>query len=262
MAFNKDNLLIVDVLSGVMLDKTDGNILFVVNDIASPSLELGGEKVYADDRLGFHIAAFDRQKTATFSGENGTFSLGVLAAQTGARKKVGSDSAKLIVPFKEYVAVGSQESITLKHTPIEGSVAIARLDTGREFVESLDLGTQAGATTGVLSGTTLTLPTGLAAGDYIGVFYEYESADAVTVVDTMYGKSISGVFRLEVLFADKCDQATQYYGYIVFPSAVMDNNATMNLTTEDNHPFSIEAMVDYCSADQELFHIVVPGEEK
>lgn len=261
MAFNKDNLLIVDVLSGVMLDKTDGNILFVVNDIASPSLEIGGEKVYSDDRNSYHVAAFDRQKTATFSGENGTFSLGVLAAQTGARKQVGSESNKITVPFKEYVSVGSQGTITLKHTPIEGSVAIAKLDSGREFVEALEIGTEAGANTGVVSGTTLTLPTGLSAGDYIGVFYEYETADAVTVVDTMDGKSISGAFRLEVLFADKCDQATQYYGYIVFPSAVMDNNATMNLTTEDKHPFSVEAMVDYCSAKQELFHIVVPGEE-
>ena len=261
MAFNKDNLLIADVLSGTMLSKSDMSVLFVCNDIASPSLELGGEKVYSTDRLGFNIAAYDRQKTAKFSGENGTFSLGVLAAQTGATKKVGSSSNKIATPTKKDYLVGTNTTLTLEHTPITGTISLARLDSGHELVENIEISSKAEAGKASVSGTTLTLPTsGLENTDYVRVMYEYEAENAVSVTDTMDGKSISGIFRLEVLFADKCDQATQYYGYIVFPSAVMDNNATINMTAEDKHPFSVEAMVDYCSENQELFHIVVPGE--
>ncbi len=261
MAFNKDNLLIKDVLSGTMLSKSDMSVKFVCNDIASPSLELGGEKVYSTDRLGFNIAAYDRQKTAKFSGENGTFSLGVLAAQTGATKTVGSSSSKIVTPTHDDFLVGANKTVTLKQTPVAGSISIAHMDRGKELIESIEISTTAGASVASVSDKTVTLPTsGLDATDYIRVMYEYEASDAVSVVDTMNGTSISGIFRLEVLFADKCDQSTEYYGYIVFPSAVMDNNATINLTAEDKHPFTIEAMVDYCSENQELFHIVVPGE--
>ena len=269
MAFNKDELIIDQVLSGAMFDKSDAHVLFLLNDISDPSLEMGGEKVYATDHLGMNIAAFNRSKTATFSGSNSLFSLGLIAAQAGTAKEIAGTDNLFAVPYKEYLLVGSDTdgnvntTVTLAKTPITGSVTIELLDEGRSLSgTNIPVESTASDSAASISENVITLPTGLdiTAADYIGVFYEYETDEAVTVKNVIDSETISGEFRLEVLFCEKCNQSIQYYGYVVFPSAVLDNNATINLTTDGGHPFTIEALADYCSTDRELFHIIVPGE--
>ena len=60
MSFNVNNLIVDDILSATMFTKSGEQVLFGLNDISDPSLELGGNLVYATDHLGFNIAAFAR----------------------------------------------------------------------------------------------------------------------------------------------------------------------------------------------------------
>ena len=255
--FNKDDLIINMVLSGTMFDKASGDVIFSLTMIEEPSLELGGEKVYATDNYGLNIAAFNRSKTAKFSGSNSLFSLGLMANQLGSAKQTGSD---IEIPMRELIQVASDKSVTLKKAPVDGSVAIEVLDSGKSITGvSLEQGASSSGDFSI-SGSKITFSSDkVSAGNYVGVYYKYVG-DAVKIVNSADAFTTAGEFRLEVLFAEKCNQAIQYYGYIVFPSAALDNNATINLTTDGKHAFSIEAMTDYCSADHDLFYIVVPDQ--
>lgn len=269
MAFNKDELIIADVLSGVLLDKTTRNVKFLLNEITDPSLSLGEETVFATDRRGVNIARFVNSKSASLTGSNALFSLGLLAAQVGNDKKVASSSAKIRVPIKESITVGgtsaANTTINLKHTPIAGSISLAVLDDGGSLTGvNIPIASASSTTSASVSAKVVTLPTGLnlTPTSIIGAFYEYESENAVEVTDNARNaKSVSGIFRLEVLFCEKCNQDIQYFGFIEFPSAILSAEADIDLTTEGNHPFTIEAMADYCSPNRELFRIVVPGQE-
>ena len=42
----------------------------------------------------------------------------------------------------------------------------------------------------------------------------------------------------------------------MIPKGKIDNNFTINLTTEGNHPFSITAMKDYCSEEEQLCYVL------
>lgn len=269
MAFNKDELIIADVLSGTFLKKGTREVLMLLNDIVDPSLSIGEETVYATDHIGVNIARFVRSKSASLSASNSLFSLGLLAAQSGTEKHVATSDDKITVPAKDVITVGASsgttnKTITLSQTPVAGTITIELLDEGGSLTGThIEVAATAGASAASVSGKTVTLPTGLSltADSVIGVFYDYESEEAVEVVDRAKDpQTISGIFRLEVLFCDKCDQSTQYYGYLEFPSATLSSEADIDLTTEGNHPFTVEAMADYCSTDRELFRIVVPGQ--
>ena len=266
MSFNVNNLIVDDILSATMFTKSGEQVLFGLNDISDPSLELGGNLVYATDHLGFNIAAFAREKTANFSGSNSTVSIDLLSAQMGGAKEIASASNKITSPFREVIQIGGTEgtantTISLKKTPVAGTLVLELLGSDRTPMNvNIPIESGSSATAASLAGTTVTLPTGmsLTAEDFIGAYYDYETASAVTSTALLDAGVVSGKFEVEVLFADKCDQSKLYYGFIVFPSAVLDSTATLDLTVEGKHPFTVSATAEYCGDTRELFHIVVP----
>lgn len=266
MAFNVNNLAVSDVLSGTMFTKDGTRVQFGLNDISDPSLELGANPISLTDRLGVPIMQFIREKTATISGSNSTVSLNLLAAQMGSEKKVAKQDAPLIAPYKEQIQIGSGETgvnktIKISKTPIAGTVVLELLDADRSPIgTNIPIETAASESAASVADTTITLPTGmnLTASDYIGVYYDYSTTNAVSAGSYVDAGVVSGKFELEVMFADKCNQAKLYYGFIVFPSAVLESSATLDLTVDGRHPFTINAMADYCGEERELFHIVVP----
>ena len=268
MAFNVNNLIVSDVLSGTMFTKDGTKVLFGLTDIVDPNINLGSNPLTLTDRNGIPICQFMREKSASLSGSNSTFSMSLLAAQMGSGKKVASEESKLIAPTREEIQIGgttekANTSITVSKTPIVGTIVLEVLDGDRSPIGiNIPIGPSATTTTASVSDKTITLPTGmsLTAADYIGVYYEYETANAVSAGSYIDGGTISGKFDLEVLFADKCDQSKIYYGHLVFPSAVLDSAVDLSLKPDSNHPFTINAMADYCGSDRELFHVVVPEE--
>ena len=87
---NIENLLINRVVRGTLFNRLTNEVIFSLDEISNPTLECGGEQVYATDALGQNIAAFDRSKTASFSGENAMFNFGLMAAQFGSDKETAS----------------------------------------------------------------------------------------------------------------------------------------------------------------------------
>ena len=183
-AFNVDDLIIDHVLSGTMFDKATGAPKFCLTMIEEPTLELGGEKVYADDPLGQHIAAFNRSKTATFSGSNSLFSLGLMADQVGAAKQVGTSSAKIQAPRREQLQV-SGGKVTLKDTPVVGTISIGKMNSSKSLTgEYIKVGTSSNSGEASVSAKVITMPTsGVSDGDFVAVYYKTDIANAVKITN-------------------------------------------------------------------------------
>lgn len=272
MAFNKDNLVIDRAIKGSMKNKATSAVLWTVDQIKDPSIECTGETVYALDSVGAKIAGFERSKDCTLTFSNSVFNLSLAAAQFGSTKSVASASNLITVPKYETITLGAtgevvNTTITLAETPKTTLKKIYKLDTDGSILEEIQAGATA-TTQFSITDKVITLPTTPASGAYtattkFGVWYDYECSGseglgAVKVSNNASEFPTSGIFELEVLFADICDPSTKYHGFVVFGNAKLSSNTTINLTTEIQQNVQIDCMQDYCDAERTLFDIIIP----
>lgn len=260
---NLNNPVIDRILRGVMLSHTDGSVLWSVNQITNPSLNVTTETADAVDALGTPIMTFNRAKTAEFSAENSLFDLGLAAAQAGRDITVASEETKYAVPAFEEIDVTSEATITLKHTPTEVIKYIYLMNGDSTLSDKYKNGAEATATTFVHEegSQEITIPTGLPAGTQLFVQYDYETTSSVKVDNTAKDFPKAGRFLMEVLCADVCDATALRRMYVEFPNAKLTSDVDMTFATDGTHPFTIKANVEYCDKNKRLFSIIVPDEE-
>lgn len=260
MAFDINNFVIDRVVRGVALSQKDQSVLFSINQIQNASLQCSSESSDAVDAMGTPIATFYRAKSAEFSAENALFDMNLMATQLGTTKKVASGSSKITVPAMEsFTASGT--SYTLKHTPKAAPTEIYALNDDSTFGTKFTKATNASATAFAASGSTITLPTGLATGTDLFVMYEYETENAVEVLNSATEFPVGVKFVMEVLGCDVCDQTNLIYAYVIFPNFKLSPDFDWSIATDGTHPFSGRAQQDYCDKDKRLFYIVIPGDE-
>lgn len=272
MAFNKDNLVIDRAIRGTMKNKTTSAVLWTVDQIKDPTIECTGETVYALDSVGAKIAGFERSKDATLSFVNAVFNLGLASAQFGSTKSVASATNLITVPKYETIVLGAvggtvNDTITLEETPKTALTKIYKLDTDGSILEEIIAGITA-TTQFSIAEKVITLPTTPVSGAYtattrFGIWYDYECSNAeglgaVKVDNNASEFPSSGIFLLEILFADICDPSTKYHGFIEFGNAKLSSNTTINLTTEIQQNVQIDCLQDYCDAEKTLFSIFIP----
>ena len=262
MAFSSLDSIVIDrAIKGTMFDSVTGAMIFNVEMIKDPSIEISGTTVFADDHMGTHIMSFNRAKEAKFSASNALFNLGLAAAQYGSSKNVAGVGTEITTPIYEEILVGGAPatSVTLSQTPVTDSVLwIYKLD-GKNIGTAYGVAADASATEFKIAGTTITLPTAaFTATDTVAVWYEYEASSAVSVENGADAFAKSGKFDLEAIVHDPCSKDIQYHAHFIFPNAQLEGNSTTNLTTEGDHPFSFVAIQDYCATGQQLFSIIIP----
>lgn len=268
MAFDARNFVIDHILRAVMYHSSTGEVLWSVNQITNPTLNVATETAEAVDAIGNRILSFDRAKTAEFSAENSLFDLGLLAAQSGTTKKIAASGSKFNVPkFFEGTVPDSGTSITLPKTPAGLAAAgipfIYKMNGDSSLSTKYPYAASASGSAFTFTGTTLTFPTGLDAGTKLFVPYEYEADGetdngAAAVDATAVDFPSAGRFVMEVLGSDPCDVSTKYYAYLIFPSAKLVGNFDITFTTEGTHPFSIQANQAYCDSVKKLFTLAIP----
>lgn len=268
MAFDARNFVIDHVVRGVMYHSSTGEILWSINQITNPSLNISTETQDAVDAIGNRILSFDRSKNAEFTAENSLFDLGLLAAQSGTTKKLATSLAKIVIPkFFEAEIPSSGTSITLPKAPVGVGAAgipfIYKMNGDSSLSTKYAYAASAGANAFTFTGSSLTFPTGLTAGDRLFIPYEYEAdgednngAAAVDATATSY--PAAGKFVMEVLGSDPCDVSTKYFAYLVFPNAKLLGNLDMTFTTEGTHAFTIQANQAYCDNVKRLFSLLLP----
>ena len=263
MAFDVNNFVIDHVIRGLMTSTADGSVMWSINQITDPTLNVTSETAEAVDAMGSTIATFNRGKQAEFSASNSLFDLGLFAAQNGNEKEVASAGATITTPaFETVVAANGVTTVTLKNMPNAQIDAIYALKGDGTLGKKYTVGTTASADNFVhTAGTnTITVPTGLVAGTQLFVMYEYEAESAVAVTGDAINFPRAGKFIMEVLGTDVCDPTTLIHAYIVFPNAKLDANVDISFTTDGNHPFTIQAQQAYCDSKKTLFQIVIPDE--
>ena len=260
MAFDLNNFVIDRIVRGVALSQKDDSVLFSINQIQNASLNCASESTDAVDAMGTPIATFYRAKSAEFSAENALFDMNLMSTQLGTTKKVASAGAKIVVPAMEsFTANGG--TYTLKHTPKTAPTEIYALNGDSTFGTKYVKATAASATAFAITGSTVTLPTGLENGAEMFVMYEYETENAVEVVNSATNFPVGCKFVMEVLGCDVCDQTNLVYAYVIFNNAKLSPDFDWNIATDGTHPFSMKAQQDYCDKEKRLFSIVIPGDQ-
>lgn len=261
MAFDISNFVIDRVIRGVALSQKDDSVLFSINQIQNPSLNCASESADAVDAMGTPIATFYRAKSAEFSAENALFDMNLMATQLGTTKKVASATSKSIVPAMESFVAGT-EAYTLKHTPKTAPTEIYALNGDSTFGKKYTKGTNASETAFAYLDGKITLPTGIATGTDMFVMYEYETENAVEVVNNATQFPVGCKFIMEILGCDVCDQTNLIYAYLIFPNFKLSPDFDWTIATDSTHPFSGKAMQEYCDKEKRLFSIVIPGDEE
>lgn len=215
MAFDINNFVIDRVIRGVALSQKDDSVLFSINQMQNVSLNCASESTDAVDALGTPIATFYRAKSAEFSAENAIFDMNLMATQLGTAKKVASSTAKITAPAMESFTYGTG-SYELKHTPKTAPNEIYVLNGDSTFGKKFVKGTAASEKEFGITNKTLSLPTGLNAGDELFVMYDYETDSAVEVVNSATEFPVGCKFIMEVLGCDVCDQTTLVHAYVIF----------------------------------------------
>ena len=251
MAFDINNFVIDRVIRGVALSQKDDSVLFSINQMQNVSLNCASESTDAVDALGTPIATFYRAKSAEFSAENAIFDMNLMATQLGTTKKVASSTAKITAPAMESFTYGTG-SYELKHTPktVPNEIYVLNGDStfGKKFVK----GTAASATEFSITNKTLALPTGLNAGDELFVMYDYETENAVEVVNSATEFPVGCKFVMEVLGCDVCDQTTLVHAYVIFNNFKLSPDFDWSIATDGAHPFSGKAQQAYCDKEKRL----------
>lgn len=261
MAFDINNFVIDRVVRGVALSQKDDSVLFSINQMQNVSLNCASESTDAVDALGTPIATFYRAKSCEFSAENALFDMNLMATQLGTKKEIASSTNKITVPAMESFTVVEGLKYELKHTPKVAPTEIYELNGDSTFGIKYTKGTSASASEFSVADKTLSLPTGLAVGSEMFVMYEYETENAVEVVNSATNFPVGCKFVMEVLGCDVCDQTNLIYAYVVFPNFKLSPDFDWSVATDGTHPFSGKAQQDYCDREKKLFNIIIPGEE-
>ncbi len=254
--FNKTQFIIDKVRRITQINLATGLVDFTGTSVASPQIEFTGESTDKTDAQGVLLARFDTAKGVNFSGEMSLLSLNLMGAQLGSKVQV-ADSTKKVkgVDFAILTVTDNAgaKTATLKHAPSTAPAAVYTLSDDKNINGMIEVGTEEG--NAKISDKVITLPASFT-GNTVGVFYEYETDSAVKLVDSAESFAEAAMYIVDILAADVCNPSIKRAGRIVFPKAKIDNNFTVNLTTEGTHPFSFTALRDYCADDAELCHIL------
>ena len=260
MAFDLNNFVIDRIVRGVALSQKDDSVLFSINQIQNASLNCASESTDAVDAMGTPIATFYRAKSAEFSAENALFDMNLMATQLGTEKKVASAASKIVAPAMESFTVPAGKTYTLKHAPKADPTEIYALNDDSTFGVKYTKGTAAAAGVFSISDGIIALPTDVAVGTEMFVMYEYETENAVEVVNSAKNFPVGCKFVMEVLGCDVCDQTNLVYAYVIFNNAKLSPDFDWSIATDGTHPFSMKAQQDYCDKEKRLFSIIIPGD--
>ncbi len=261
MEHNLNNIIVDRVLRGVFSDKND-NIIFALNQVQNLSLNSTSESQEVVDAFGVSIMELMRSKAIEASAENAIYDLGLLAAQYGTEKKAATAENKLTVPTMESFEVEGT-TYTLKHMPTSMPKAIYKLNGDSTLGAKYEAPTNGKEGDFTYADGIITLPSDVKAGDEMFVMYEYETENAVEVVNSANEFAKMGKMTFECLVYDVCDPETKIFAYLILPRFQLSNDFDWSIGGDSQtHGFSGKAHVDYCSRDKKMVRVVIVDEEE
>lgn len=264
--FNPDVLIPDRVVRITKVDPSTGEVVWTGTHFKDAKLSCDGENVLSKDELGTTIGQFDRSKTTTFSASSAVVSLDILADQIGSTKEYATSTNKMTSPvfeLKEADTNDGTSTITLKHTPKDGTVkyVYAMTEDGSKSIK-YTVSASAGTDNFTIAGKVITLGSAIpTTGVTFAVRYEYETTKSVKISNKADVFSSVGLYDIEVLFKNVCDMSQTQYGHIIFERGKMSNSVELGLDPESDQSIEITALVPYCSANKNLWYILITDDE-
>lgn len=283
-----DKMIIESIDEVYCFDQETDDLLFFFDQIRNGEITSESDVVYAEGRQGVQLAAFDRNKTAGFTCENGYVQAGAIAVQLGSELETGTVGYEVMETL-ESATDGSPAAatgvFTLSETPEEltGVYLVGKDGTAtrRLGVAEYDLSTKTLTTyqfevdnsTGayaLVNGQYITpVPQGYTGdkyakddspdSNYDTVIVHYKSTTATGKKIINAGDKFSKNIKLVINFvAQEPCGSTKYLMQCVMPNAKA--SGTFSLSAGDNpavHNFEASALLNVCSTDKELFYIVM-----
>lgn len=261
---NINELILDRVRYATLHDLATKEMTMRLTSVEDGSLQTSAEGQELTDAVGALITTIYRSKRAQFSGTNSLLSMDLLAAQYGDTKQVATESNTIPAPVSEVLTVANGK-VTLKHTPIEGSLLYIYKLENKQAAKKYAAGESAGEEVFVLSGKEITVPSELQNGDKVFVEYMFASKTANKVENRASNFPEAGELIIYVLFRNICNENEKYAGAIVCPKAKIDpESIEVNLTADGKHPFVFNMQQDYCAeeGDDQLFYFVVAEDDE
>ena len=153
--------IIVDRIQYGLAEDFNGNLLYVLTQLADATIEISNETKDATDAQGSLVKRFFKAKTGTFNATNAFLNTSILTAKAGVPAEIAASSNAIKMP--KIITVKKGETVKLANL-VEGSVRVnAYYTNGTMGVgegEVFTMGTVASATQfAIAADGTLTLPT-------------------------------------------------------------------------------------------------------
>ena len=95
------------------------------------------------------------------------------------------------------------------------------------------------------------------------VMYEYETENAIEVVNSANNFAKMGKMTFEILAYDVCDPETKLFGFLIMPRFQLSNDFDWAIGGDSQqHAFSGKCHVDYCSKNKEMVRVVIVDDEE
>lgn len=255
----RNNLIIDRVVRLYVRDYSTNNVKFYLDQLQDVSTSATLESQEVVDAIGALIDEIARSKAFELSGNHALYHTGLQAEQFGTVLETSTANKTFRAPAAEEIEYAKgATSVTLAHTPADTTAipAIYLLVDGTVGTK-YEYAAQAAADKFTFSGTTLTLPTGLAtdAGGTILAVYDYEAngTDVVNKIANDADKFPEVVnVLMQVLYRDVCNPNKKIAGYLELKRAKFSGEVDNDITPDGNHPFTIRAYKEYCAKDQNL----------
>ena len=264
---NKENFIIDRYVRGNGYDPATGERMYTMTQMKDMNLKVNiDNSVDVVDAEGSKVETIEKGVSATLSGSNAFLNFDLLRHQLGASYEEATEAKTIMMPkWEEFVLTDKQATVILKEVP----AGTAGAEIGFIYVvpaaggasKSYAIGEAAAADKFTLAASTktLTLPTGLQAGDKVFVEYEYAAKEGFKITKAADDKTKEHKFVALVLGHDLCDKNTQYAAWQVFPKAKFSQEIDQNFATDAAHTFTLNMTQDYCASRKVLFEFLFDG---
>lgn len=262
--FTLDDLIIDRILMATAED-SNGALLYTLTQLTDATIEITAESREARDARGSLVKRFYNAKSGTFSATNAMLNLNLLASSSGNDKQVAGAGALAIQMPRILVVKQGTATVDLLadgETLIAGSVRVNALGNNGALGKAYELGTgSASATEFIITGDVLTLPTDTTVDKFV-VKYERKTENGVKIVNSSNQFPGTVKLTLQALAIDPCTPDVVREVYIIIPSFQVSPEVSITVNSEGTLDYSGDLQVNYCSGDQELYSIVMCGDDE
>lgn len=271
-------------------ENSDGSLAYMTNQLKNFQISVNSTEETKEDANGNTIFSISKAKTCEVSFDSPLFTLELVAAMNGSKKEVGTAEKMLSVPKFETLAITqtankivvgeTTTTIYLEHAVRnEGTVGTPVYKVSAAFLTK-DGSTRKKLTRGVTTpasgefvftkGTGSTSPASLDnitvlnsdydEGSNILITYEYETVEAIQIVNSADDFPVTARTKIMVRGYDVCDKTSPIYAYFIFPAAKFQTNYTLGMALDQDISCTMTCSYDYCSDQRELYRMVIAGE--